>query len=129
MLLNLKRFWRTADFTIGYLNIDGVFECFTLENPEREIKILDKTAIPCGTYPIEFTYSPKFNQIIPLLDNVPDYDSIRIHWGNTVGDTEGCILVGAGALRGFIGNSRLAFSVLYDKIKGVKDLNITIEDI
>ena len=129
MLLNLKRFWRTADFTIGALFVDGVFECFTIENPEREVKLEDRTAIPCGTYPIEFTYSPHFNQVMPLLDNVPDFDSIRIHWGNTTADTEGCILVGQAVQAEYISNSRLAFAALYGKIKNVVGLQIKIEDI
>ena len=129
MLLNLKRFWRTTDFTIGALYVDGVFECFTLENPEREVKLEDRTAIPCGTYSIEFTYSPHFNQIMPLLDGVPDYTAVRIHWGNKVEDTEACILVGQTAQEGYISNSRLAFTALYAKIKDVVGLQIKIEDI
>ena len=51
-------------------------------------------AIPEGRYPLVVTWSPKFEQWLPLLLNVPKFSGIRIHAGNTSCDTEGCILVG-----------------------------------
>jgi hypothetical protein len=129
MWLNLKRFWRTSDFTIGYLYIDGKPECFTLEDPERETKLESRTAIPCGTYKVIINESPKFKKLMPRLLDVPNFDGILIHCGNTTADTEGCILVGNMAQYGYIGNSRLTYAALFDKIKDIKDLIITVEDI
>jgi len=130
MKLKLQRFWRTSKFIIGLLFIDDIFECFTLENPLREIKIEEKTGIPCGTYPVEFTYSPHFDRVMPLIDSVPGFDSIRIHVGNTVPkDSAGCILVGQSASSNYVSSSWIAFNNLFEKIKDEKNLIITIENI
>ena len=51
-------------------------------------------AIPAGFYRIRLTYSPKFQEILPLLDGVIGRSGIRIHAGNTIEHTTGCILVG-----------------------------------
>lgn len=53
-----------------------------------------KTAIPAGTYKVICSYSPKFLKVTPLLLDVPLFDFIRMHWGNSHTDTSGCILVG-----------------------------------
>lgn len=42
---------------------------------------------------------------------------VRIHPGNTTGDTEGCILVGRGRERNIITDSRAAFGPLYADIE------------
>ena len=75
--------------------------CWTLEDPIREVaghspeewKIKGNTAIPYGSYATVITFSQKFNRDLPLLLNVPGFEGIRIHGGNTAKDTEGCILV------------------------------------
>jgi len=48
MKITVKRTHRTNISTIGELYIDGVFECYTLEDIEREVKIKSETAIPKG---------------------------------------------------------------------------------
>lgn len=63
--------------------------CYTLE-PPLESSML----IPVGEYSLQVTPSPKFNRNLPLLCNVPGHSGIRIHAGNDVTDTHGCILVG-----------------------------------
>ena len=62
-------------------------------------------AIPAGCYRLRLTYSPAFQEILPLLDGVLGYarlphngirrTGIRIHAGNTIADSRGCILVGS----------------------------------
>ncbi len=54
MKLNLVRTQFGADATNGILFINGVFECFTLEDEVRDVKVYGETAIPKGTYNIEF---------------------------------------------------------------------------
>jgi len=49
--------------------------------------------IPAGTYPIERTWSPRFKKFLPLIENVPDRDGIRIHRGTIPEHSKGCILL------------------------------------
>ncbi|OYU80773.1 MAG: hypothetical protein CFE23_07310 [Flavobacterium sp. BFFFF1] len=117
MELVLTRKIRSAKSTIGELTIDGKFECFTLEDVERDVKIHGKTAIPKGRYELTITMSNRFKKELPLLINVPNYEGVRIHPGNKAEDTEGCILVGKTKTTDFIGNSRDAFEALFPKLK------------
>ena len=119
MELKLVRKIFTDKSTIGELDVNGTFECFTLEDPPREVKIKGETAIPAGRYEIAVTFSNKFGKFLPLLLNVPGFDGIRIHPGNTPKDTLGCILVSQGKGVDSISNSRLAFLPLFEKIQAV----------
>lgn len=127
MEMLLQRDASTSQSTPGTLSIDGAFECFTLEDVVREIpgrpvaewKIKDKTAIPVGTYDVIVDFSDHFHQTMPHLLNVPGFDGIRIHSGNTAADTEGCILVGRQRTGpDFVAGSRDAYGVLLPKIQG-----------
>lgn len=117
MDLSLIRRTFTDRSTIGDLSIDGAFECFTLEDCVREVKIPGKTAIPYGRYHVVIDYSLRFKRLLPLLLDVPGFTGIRIHPGNTDADTEGCILVGLTEGRDSIGNSRAAFNALFQKLQ------------
>jgi hypothetical protein len=93
----LKRFASKYNATLGNLYLpSGEWICFTLEDVEREEKIFGETAIPCGRYEIDMTYSPKFQMVLPEILDVPNFRNIRIHAGNTPHDSQGCILVGMG---------------------------------
>jgi len=127
MELLLKRIHKTSTSTIGKLSVDGKFECYTLEDVERAVKIKNETAIPKGKYKVVITPSNRFKRDLPLLQNVPNFEGIRIHSGNTNHDTEGCILVGQTRATDFIGNSRKAFDKLFAKLKKAKEINLTIE--
>lgn len=112
--------------TLGKLFINGVFECYTLEDTMREVpntppstwKVYGDSAIPVGTYDLTIDFSHKFGRLMPHVMNVPDYDGIRIHSGNTDKDTMGCTLVGQ-TVGGpdFIGNSRVAFDAFFTKLQ------------
>lgn len=116
MELLLKRIHKTANSTIGELSINGKFECYILEDIEREVKIKGKTAIPKGRYEIAITYSNRFKKLLPLLLNVPNFEGIRIHTGNTAKDTEGCLITGKNRGIDIVSNSRLAFESLFSKL-------------
>lgn len=106
MEIKVKRIAKRDTYTIGKLYIDGVYECDTLEDKDRGLtksmkldeikakKIYGKTAIPTGTYQVVWSYSAKFKKPLPLLLNVPGYEGIRIHSGNTDADTYGCLILG-----------------------------------
>lgn len=121
--------------TIGKLYIDGNYECFTLEDTVRPVKIAHETAIPAGSYDLTLDYSPKFKRVMPHVLNVPGFDGIRIHTGNTDVDTWGCLLLGQTHVKGqdFIGHSTLAFQDFYPKLQSAVDrgepCRITIHDI
>lgn len=98
MKLELVRLKFTEKTIIGDLLINGKFFCNTLEdryiNLSKEKKIPNETAIPAGKYKVIVIKSPRFKRELPRLLNVPYFDGILIHRGNTDKDTSGCILVG-----------------------------------
>lgn len=128
MLIEVKRFEFKDTHTIGKLYIDGVYECYTLEDVVRKgAKVNGQTAIPTGTYNLIINHSNRFNRDLPLLENVPNFTGVRIHAGNTSAHTEGCILVGTTwSGKDFIGNSRVAFNKLFEKLKKAKTATIKI---
>ena len=106
MKLKLLRLRKGAPSTPGALFVNGLFECYTLEDmvrddpnpetPQNEAKVMKETAIPAGTYKVIINESPKFKRMMMRLLEVPGFDGILIHGGNTVEDSAGCILVGNG---------------------------------
>ena len=126
MKIEVKRLHRTQNSTIGELTIDGKFECYTLEDTERDVKIKGETAIPKGTYKVIINQSNRFKKLLPLLINVPNFEGVRIHPGNSNHDTEGCILVGMNRSSDYITKSRKAFDYLFKKMKDAKNITITI---
>lgn len=128
MNLRLVRKTYTEQSTIGTLSINGVHECYTLEDKVRAVKIKGATAIPAGIYEVTITFSEKFKQPLPLLLNVPNYAGVRIHSGNTAADTEGCVLVGRSMGVDEVRGSRVAFRALYGKIeKAIRREKVFIE--
>lgn len=117
MNLTVQRKKITEISCIGNLYIENKFECFTLEDPPREKKIPGITGIPAGEYRIIIDFSNRFQRRMPLLLDVPEFDGIRIHAGNTAEDTEGCILVGMEEQEDFVGKSRVAFNKLFRKLE------------
>lgn len=90
------------DAVLGSLYVGGIKVCETLENKAK--------LIPCGEYSLNVSKSPKFGRMLPLVynDKVPMRRGIRIHVGNSVKDTSGCILVGFGRNGDRLVNSRNA---------------------
>ena len=87
MLNSLKRETPRGKAVFGRLVVDGgMLAMDTLENLTY--------AIPDGFYRVRMTYSPRFQEVLPILDGVIGRTGIRIHAGNTIEHTEGCILVG-----------------------------------
>jgi Family of unknown function (DUF5675) len=117
MELQVNRTDFTDNSTIGELSANGQFECYTLEDKVRPVKMAGKTAIPPGRYEVIINFSQRFGRELPLLLNVPDFEGVRIHPGNTNEDTEGCILVGETKRTNFVGDSKPAFERLFPKLK------------
>lgn len=94
------------DAVLGSLYVGGIRVCETLENKAK--------LIPCGEYNLNVSKSPKFDRLLPLVynDRVPMHRGIRIHVGNSVKDSSGCILVGFGRAGDRLVNSRSAESAV-----------------
>jgi hypothetical protein len=153
MELKLKRIALRDTYTIGRLSIDNHYFCDTLEDRVRDInkdgdlndvgegKVYGKTAIPYGRYEITIkVQSPKYSQrasyawckgYLPRLLNVPHFDGILIHAGNTAEDSAGCILVGENKVKGQVINSMATLKRLVPILKHASDSGekiwITIE--
>lgn len=150
MKLTLKRIARKEGYTIGRLYIDDNPKpfCDTLEDRERgleqampldmikRIKVKGETAIPTGTYELSMRHiSPKYSRkkafaftggVMPRLLNVPGYEGVLIHSGNTAADSEGCILVGENKAVGKVLNSMATFKALWSVLNQRKSEPITI---
>ena len=109
MELQLKRIAKRETYTIGKLSIDGQRYCDTCEDRVRDLprepKVPGETAIPPGRYRVIVNYSSKFRRKLPRLLNVPYFEGILIHRGNTAKDSAGCILVGENRVVGKVLNS------------------------
>lgn len=152
MRLRIDRRWRMDTYTIGILYVDGVRFCETLEDRDRGLTKMDsieqirslkaygETAVPIGTYRISMSVlSPKFSSVawykrltggkMPRLLDVPGFEGVLIHPGNTALDTHGCILVGRNTKAGQLTESHATFEILYKRMKAAADKgeNITIE--
>ena len=153
MELLLRRIARCETYTIGQLYIDGKYFCDTIEDKDRGLtqsmsqaviratKRKGVTAIPTGRYRVTLEVkSPKFSAkkyeknygfcdgYLPRLINVPGFDGVLIHIGNTARDTDGCLLVGKNTKVGKVLESRAVFVKLYEELKKAKDsIYITIQ--
>ena len=150
MELKLKRIARRDTYTIGHLYIDGERFCDTCEDTDRGLrqdlplnvnqsrKRKGVTCIPSGRYQVTLgVKSPRFSQVaqykacsgyLPRLLNVPAFDGVLIHIGNTARDTDGCILVGRNTVVGQVTHSTETFWRLYDRLQQAEGaIWITIE--
>ena len=120
-MLVLVRDAYTETAVLGRLFLGGTCICYTLENRSK--------AIPCGTYNIENSKSPKFKRELPLIYGykVAESRGIRIHAGNSSKDSAGCVLVGMGrdTASGSLTESKLAETMVAMLCRTVKHLCIT----
>ncbi|WP_302554927.1 DUF5675 family protein [Leyella stercorea] len=153
MEVKVKRIARRDNYTIGKMYVNGEYVCDTLEDTDRGLtskmsvaqisgmKVHGETAIPTGRYLVDMkTVSPRFGGRpqyqfckgrLPRLCNVPAYQGVLVHCGNTANDTEGCILVGENKAVGQVLNSTATFRKVYTKLKAADErgeqIYITIE--
>jgi hypothetical protein len=123
MRLTLRRQPPIGQATPGrlYVGLEStageMFECFTLEDLVRPMKVPGMTAMPAGTYEVIVDWSERFGRMMPRLLEVENFTGVRIHPGNDAHDTEGCILVGALWAGDSLRSSRSAFARLFPKIR------------
>lgn len=143
MKIQLFRYNSDEDHTNGVMLVNGVYECDTLEDEYRKTKKKHETRIPDGEYKIIFRtvggfhnryrdrYGSGWHRGMLWLQDVPNFEYILIHVGNTDEDTSGCILVGTANANdaNFIGSSRRAYEKLYPKVRNalLRNEEVTIE--
>tara|TARA_B100000035_G_scaffold62862_1_gene50890 strand:+ start:4886 stop:5440 length:555 start_codon:yes stop_codon:yes gene_type:complete len=133
MKLQVIRTQLGRDATNGLLFIDGLFECYTLEDQYQAVKVMHETCIPEGTYDIKFRtvggfhtrYKKRYGAEhygMLWLQDVPGFEYILIHTGNTDEHTSGCLIVGDTQqdldvnFNGMVGSSVNAYKKLYSKV-------------
>lgn len=132
MNLELVRFGYGKDSTLGRLSVDGEFECFTLEDERREVKVYGETCIPEGRYEILLRTEagkheryldrfPELHRGMLWLQDVPDFEFIYLHIGNKEDQTLGCPLTGTVPLimpdgEFEVARSKDAYLALYRKV-------------
>lgn len=67
---------------------------YGLEPPLSQYKHVKPYAIPDGVYDLKYTWSHRLQKNTWQVMNVKDFDGIRVHSGNHVCDTLGCLLLG-----------------------------------
>ena len=137
MKLEVLRFSSQKDSTSGLLfevtDVKRHFLCYTLEDERRALKVRGETRVPAGTYKIELRneggfherYTKKYPGIhrgmLHIVD-VPNFEYILIHTGNTDEHTAGCLIVGDAQENnlllpdGFVGKSVNAYKRIYPSI-------------
>lgn len=137
----LERRFLGDSYTIGKLFLNGSYLCDTIEDKVRDLnrdgdlddpgegKIYGYTAIPYGTYKLDLTMSPKFQRLLPIVLNVKHFTGIRIHRGNTAGDSHGCILPGENKVKGKVLNStEWEMRIVEEMLKAIRSgENISLE--
>ncbi|MCP4258133.1 MAG: hypothetical protein GY774_11650 [Planctomycetes bacterium] len=146
MKIDVDRFISDEDSTISKVMVDNQFVCFGLEDEFREEKIVDETRIPAGTYQVSLRTEggfhqrytnrfPEFHRGMLHIRNVPNFEFILIHCGNTDEDTSGCLLVGTQANTDHGNMSVISSTIAYRKFYPLVvdaaesgDLSITFTD-
>jgi hypothetical protein len=123
MKIEVKRHWFSTKSTIALWVMDGVTFGFTLEDVARAqgVKIPGETAIQAGEYKMIVDQSTRFNRLMPHILDVPQFDGVRVHCGNTDQDTEGCLLLGMEKHEDTVLQSQTCFDKIFPLIKAAFD--------
>lgn len=110
MQILITRNWSKKDYTIGRILANGEFVCNSMELPVRTAEGDKGNRIPAGVYTIKERYSPKFRRIVLWItrdgDKAFNERYILFHAGNSVKDTQGCVLTGINDRIGWLSLAR-----------------------
>lgn len=120
----VERFSRSKDGTLSRIIFDDMQ--FVGLEPYDFI-------VPAGNYLLTLTHSPRFsakypyNKVhksqVPLINGVPGHSGVRIHVGNYISDTQGCLLIGSSAFPSMIKDSAIAYKMLLSRMQDIEKLN------
>lgn len=120
----VERNSRSKDGTLSRILFDGQY--FVGLEPYNYI-------VPSGNYLLTLTHSPRFsskypynkvhNAQVPLINGVPGHSGVRIHVGNYVSETEGCLLIGSSVAPGMIKHSSVAYQDFLKRMQEIESLN------
>ena len=147
MKLEVLRFSSQADSTSGILfettNGKRTFLCYTIEDEQRDVKVWGETRIPAGTYQLELRTEGGFHNRYKSrygdwhkgmiwVKDVPGFEWILWHTGNTDESTAGCLILGNSQESnivkkdGFVGSSRDAYKFVYPRVVAAIESGIRV---
>ena len=118
MKIEIKRIAKRDTYTISKVYIRGKYFCDALEPRDRgwtnemgsasihQMRDFGHDAIPTGIYTVHLHWMNKLQAMRPQVMDVPGFNGIFFHEGNTAKDTRGCILLGENSAIGFVGKSK-----------------------
>jgi hypothetical protein len=127
--LTITRDTFSATSTTGIFRYNGLDGFFALEDVDRGLdqalpladnqarKVKGRTAIAVGRYRVIWAWSPAHGIYMPRLVDVPAFQGIELHVGNTAADSEGCLLIGTHRDTDIVTHSRAACDWLYPRIE------------
>ena len=132
---------RGIDSTMQFIDTGNNEGYWITESGDKIKKVYSATAIPTGTYKINlneksqkysnfnrYSWARPFKGFLPRLENVPGFNGVLIHVGNSADDSSGCILVGSNKVVGRVINSTVTFYRLMNMLQGVQEeITITIQ--
>ena len=120
------------------------FLAYTLEDEQRDVKVWGETRIPAGKYKLSLRkeggfhnrYRDKYGSMhkgMIHVNDVPGFEFILWHTGNTDEHTAGCLIMGNTqsnnriAKDGFIGSSVDAYKFVYPRVAAAIEAGISVE--
>ena len=153
MKLEVLRMSSQEDSTSGILfettNGKRTFMCYTIEDEQRDVKVWGETRIPAGTYKLKLRteggfhsrYTGKYgdwHKGMIWVQDVPGFEFILWHTGNTDESTAGCLILGqtqeSNLIKpdGWVGSSVSAYKFVYPRVSEAilsgQDVEVTYID-
>ena len=124
MIVRIQRLGEHETHVISVVSVNGVAKCFVLEDRKQNVKVYGQTCIPAGIYPAELRTVGKihtwlkskfpFHKGSIWIKNIPGFEYVLLHPGNSSEDTLGCLLPGLNYSwsADYIGKSSLAYCII-----------------
>ena len=139
MILEVLRISSQKDSTSGILfditDNKRKFLCYTVEDEYRATKVMHETRIPAGVYQLTLRseggfhsryiskYGADWHRGMIYVNNVPGFEYILWHTGNTDESTSGCLILGDSQTSnlvqadGFVGSSVNSYKKVYPIVR------------